>query len=150
MAVPCRTWWRPFAAPGQATSLLAVDASFVVDVCLSQAGFAPLDPEELVAPPLLLSEATSAIHELRWRGVVADEVAEMGLERLLAGAVATRRPAQLWRTAWRVADELGWAKTYDAEYVAIALLLRVPLVTVDARLRRGASSMVEVLGPTEL
>jgi len=25
--------------------------------------------------------------------------------------------------AWRIADELGWAKTYDARFVALAALL---------------------------
>jgi predicted nucleic acid-binding protein len=52
--------------------------------------------------------------------------------------------------AWRIADELGWAKTYDAEYVALASLLDCRLVTVDGRLRRGADRLGFVVGPTEL
>lgn len=44
----------------------------------------------------------------------------------------------------------GWAKTYDAEYVALAHLLGSRLLTLDARLRRTASRLVEILGPTEL
>jgi hypothetical protein len=52
--------------------------------------------------------------------------------------------------AWSVADELGWAKTYDANYVALARLLRCRLVTLDARLRRGAARHGFVVGPTEL
>jgi predicted nucleic acid-binding protein len=52
--------------------------------------------------------------------------------------------------AWRVAEELGWAKTYDAEYVALARMLRCRLLTRDERLRRGAARLVEAIGPTEL
>jgi hypothetical protein len=49
-----------------------------------------------------------------------------------------------------VADALGWAKTCDAEYVDLARLLRCRLVSIDARLPRGASRLVRVIGPGEL
>jgi predicted nucleic acid-binding protein len=52
--------------------------------------------------------------------------------------------------AWQVADELAWAKTYDAEYVGLARLLRCRLVTLDARLRRGADRLGFVVAPHEL
>jgi predicted nucleic acid-binding protein len=57
---------------------------------------------------------------------------------------------RLGAEAWRIADELRWARTHDAEYVALASLLRCRLVTVDARLRRGADRLGFVVGPTEL
>ncbi|MGH9115142.1 MAG: hypothetical protein ACRDWW_04860 [Acidimicrobiales bacterium] len=52
--------------------------------------------------------------------------------------------------AWRLAEELGWAKTYGAEYVALARLLRCRLVTLDRRLRRGTERLGFVVGPGEL
>ena len=52
--------------------------------------------------------------------------------------------------AWRVSDELGWAKTYDAEDVALARLLDCRVVTADARLRRGADRLGLVLSVSEL
>lgn len=52
--------------------------------------------------------------------------------------------------AWRLAEDLGWAKTYDAEYVALAQLVDSPLVSIDERLRRGAGHVVRILGPAEL
>jgi predicted nucleic acid-binding protein len=52
--------------------------------------------------------------------------------------------------AWRVADELGWAKTYDAEYIALAQLLRCRLVTRDERLRRGTERLGMVVLMSEL
>jgi len=45
---------------------------------------------------------------------------------------------------------MGWAKTYDAEYVALARLLSCRLVTLDARLRRGADRLGFVVAPQEL
>ncbi|MGH2992705.1 MAG: hypothetical protein ACRDL1_04125 [Solirubrobacterales bacterium] len=38
----------------------------------------------------------------------------------------------------------------DAGYVALARRLECPLLTIDARLKRGAERIVEIVGPTEL
>jgi predicted nucleic acid-binding protein len=130
--------------------VLVLDASFAVNVCLSQAGFNPLASEELVAPPLLFSEASSALHELRWRRAASAPAVETAFDRLRGAPVSARRPRRLLTEAWWVADELGLAKTYDAEYVALARLLDCRLVTVDARLRRTAQRVAAVVGPTEL
>ena len=53
-----------------------------------------------------------------------------------------RSPKRLGEEAWRVADELGWAKTYDAEYVALARLLDCRLVTLDLRSAEPSGSIV--------
>ena len=121
-----------------------------MQACLPSDGFVLLRREVLVAPPLLWSEVPSVLHELAWRGTISRQLAWDGLGRLLSAPIAARRPSRLSSEAWRIADELGWAKTYDAEYVALARLLNCRLLTVDARLRRGASGVVEILGPAEL
>ena len=127
-----------------------LDASVAVDFSLAEEGFSSLRSQRLVAPRLLWSEVPSAIHELRWRGIVSNLLADQALDQFLAAAIAERRPAALPRLAWRVAEELGWAKTYDAEYVALARLLGCRLLTADMRLRRGAARAVTVIGPAEL
>lgn len=130
--------------------MLVIDASAAVQASLPSDGFAFLDQEELVAPALLWSEVPSVLHEMAWRGTVSRELGRAALERFLAAPIGARRHARLTPEAWRIADELGWAKTYDAEYVALAHLLSSRLLTLDARLRRTASRLVEILGPTEL
>lgn len=138
------------AIEGGPLTLLVVDASAVVQACLAAGGFELFGDEDLVAPTLLWSEASSAIHELRWRREVSDRLASTALETLSTAPVARRTPRRLHREAWRVADELGWAKTYDAEYVALARLLGCRLFTIDDRLRRGAGRIVEIVGPDDL
>jgi predicted nucleic acid-binding protein len=130
--------------------VLVIDASVAFAACAAPDGFDEFRDEQLAAPPLMWSEARSAIHELAWRGQIGGQDADATRRRLERCPVDRRMPRNLGEEAWRVADELGWAKTYDAEYVALARLLRCRLVTLDARLRRGADRLGFVVGPAEL
>lgn len=130
--------------------MLVVDAAVVITACLSEIGLKALGREELVAPHLMWSEASSVLHELRWRREISAELTTIALDRLTAADVSARRPKGLIEEAWRVADRLGWAKTYDAEYLALARLLKCRLLTSDAKLKAVGSSLVNVVGPSDL
>ena len=130
--------------------MLVVDASAIVQACLSEADLDRLNDHDLIAPPLLWSEATSVLHELEWRREISRQLSDRSRGRLAQMRIRRRFPADLLAEAWRVATELGWAKTYDAEYVALARLTRSPLLTVDARLAAAAARLVEVRAPTDL
>ena len=130
--------------------MLVVDASYAVRALGAVDGFGELADDALVAPPLLWPEARSVLHARLARGELAREDAYRARERLEAGPLDQRHPPELGREAWRMADELGWVRTYDAEYVALASLLECRLVTIDARLRRGADRLGFVVGPGEL
>lgn len=52
--------------------------------------------------------------------------------------------------AWRVAEDIGLPKAYDAEFVALAGLLSRRFVTLDRRLRRACASLCFAIGPSEL
>jgi predicted nucleic acid-binding protein len=132
------------------TLTLVIDASVAVVSSLANDGFATLGDETLVAPFLMWSEARSALHELLWRGEIAVEDARTAQSRLETCPVAQRRHRSLGEHAWQIADQFGWAKSYDAEYVALAQLLGCRLVTLDAGLRRTTQRLGFVVSPSEL
>ncbi|MDQ4124402.1 MAG: type II toxin-antitoxin system VapC family toxin [Actinomycetota bacterium] len=120
---------------------VVVDANVAFEALSTTDGFRRLGDVELVAPPLLWSEVRSALHVAVWRGVLGDEAAKSAHAALDSGPVRERRHRSLGRVAWEIADELGWAKTYDAEYLALASLLAIPIVTFDGRVARAAGQL---------
>lgn len=130
--------------------ILVVDASVVAPACAAVDGFGQFGREELVAPPLLWPEVRATLHLAVFRGRTSAELGRAALERLEKAPIRARDHARLGREAWRVADEFGWGRTYDAEYVALAQLLGCRLVTNDVRLHRGAARLGFVVRPTEL
>jgi predicted nucleic acid-binding protein len=129
---------------------LVIDASAASNACLAETGFATYRAEELVAPSLLWSEVRSSLHEAVWRKELAADRGLDALAKLGVAPIAARTHARLSLKAWEIADQLGWAKTYDAEYIALAVLLKCRLVTLDERLRRGTERFSIVIGPGDL
>jgi predicted nucleic acid-binding protein len=130
--------------------MLVVDASVAVAACHTPVGFASLRGHKLLAPQLMVTEASSVLHEMAWRGEITKPRAKTMLERLLKAPVEIRAPENLIEAAWDVADELGWAKTYDAQYVALAQLLKCRLLTIDERMLRGVARLEIAVRPREL
>lgn len=98
---------------------------------------------QLLAPTLVRSQALSALYEAARRGEVS---AADGLERVTrVNSLRVRFLGDkvLQRTAWRIADQLGWETTFDAEFVALTQLQADVFVTSDRDLARAVSGLVE-------
>ncbi len=130
--------------------MLVIDASVALSAALTRDGFDRIAHNDLIAPPLMWSEAVSTLREHAWRGDISAAQATASLSALMAAPIRKRAPRALYTEAWRIAEQLGWAKTYDAEYVALARLSGCRLLTRDDRLRRGAARVVESIGPSQL
>jgi predicted nucleic acid-binding protein len=117
-----------------------VDASAVLH--LVSAEVAVSDEHELLAPTLLRSQTLSALHEVVHRGEIPAEVARERLTRVGRMNIRLLGDAVLRRRAWELADQLGWASTYNAEYVALTQLQADAFVTLDAELARSVEGIV--------
>lgn len=129
---------------------LVVDATVTIASVGSAEGFKALGDDDLVAPALMWSEARSTMHLGLLNGKVSAEQAKVQHERLEGCPVRRVDEPELGRTAWKIAEQFGWGRTYDAEYVALAQILGCRLVTLDGALRRGADRLGFVVSPAEL
>jgi len=98
---------------------------------------------KLVAPTLVRSQALSALYEAARRGEIPAAEGMERVTRINSLKVRFLGDKVLQRTAWRVADELGWETTYDAEYVALTQLQADAFVTSNRELAQAASGLVE-------
>ena len=117
-----------------------VDCGVVLHLAAEEIQLAP--QHELLAPTLLRSQTLSTLHEAVHRGEIPEAVALERLARIQALPIRLLGDAVLRRNAWQLADRLGWAETYDAEYVALTRLQADALVTLDAELARRVEGIV--------
>ena len=117
-----------------------VDAGAVIHIVT--AGVEVSKEHELLAPTLLRSQVLSLLHEGVQRGEIPADVARDRLARIGRMSIRLLGDGVLRRKAWQVADELGWASTYNAEYVALTQLQADALITVDAEFARSVEGVV--------
>ena len=97
---------------------------------------------ELLAPTLLRSQTLSAMHEAVHAGEIPPNVALDRLTRIWAMPIRLLGDAVLRRRAFELAEQLGWAETYDAEYLALTQLQADAFVTQDTELARRVEGIV--------
>jgi len=119
-----------------------VDASAVIHLASNEVEVS--DAHQLLAPTLLRSQVLSELHEAVQRGEIPDDVARDRLARIGRMKIRLLGDGVLRRRAWEVADQLGWAATYDAEYVALTQLQADAFITLDAELARSVEGIVTI------
>ncbi|MDQ1545132.1 MAG: hypothetical protein QOH69_36 [Actinomycetota bacterium] len=118
----------------------AIDA--ITAIRLVREGLTVPDEHQLVAPKSLQTQAMSQLYREVRAGALSEDDARAVLDgittmriRLLGDRVSRGR-------AWRIAEQLDWDDTANAEYVAIAMLQADVFVTVDDRLARDVEGIV--------
>jgi predicted nucleic acid-binding protein len=117
-----------------------VDATAVILVASAEVKVAA--KHKLLAPTLLRSQTLSVLHEAVHRSEIPAEVARDRLARIGRLPIRLLGDAVLRRRAWELADQLGWASTYDAEYVALTQLQADAFITLDRKLARSVKGIV--------
>ena len=117
-----------------------LDASAVLHVASAEIDVS--GKHKLLAPTLLRSQTLSRLHEAVQHGELTADVAREQLARIGKLPIRFLGDAVLRRRAWEIADQLGWATTYDAEYVALTQLQADAFVTLNKKLARSVEGMV--------
>ena len=125
-----------------------LDAGVVIH--LASGGIEVPATHQLLAPTLLRSQTLSTLHEAVQRGEIPAAVARDRLARIGRMPIRLLGDAVLRRRAWDLADHLGWASTYNAEYIALTQLQADAFVTLDAELARSVQGVVSTAAIDEL
>jgi predicted nucleic acid-binding protein len=99
---------------------------------------------QLIAPTLVRSQALASLYGAARMGEISAAEGIERVTRINSLRVRFLGDKVLQRQAWKVAEQLGWETTYDAEYVALTMLQADAFVTSDAELARTVSGLVEV------
>lgn len=105
---------------------------------------------ELLAPTLLRSQTLSMVHEAVHRGEISADIGRQRLSDIGRVKIRLLGDAVLRRRAWELAEQLGWASTYDAEYLALTQLQADAFVTLDVELARLAEPIVRLASIDDL
>ena len=126
-------------------------ARFVID-CETLLGLASGSVEvasnhQLFAPTLVRSQALAALYDAAHRGEISAAEGLERISRLNSASLKVRflGDRALQRQAWKIADQLGWETTYDAEYVALTTLQADALVTSNPDLARAVAGLVKTV-----
>lgn len=99
---------------------------------------------ELLAPTLIRSQLLNALFQAVRRGDLTTEDAGRRMDFVRGLKLRLLGDRVLQRVAWRLAEQLGWEDTFDAEYVALTTLQADAFVTLDAGLADAVRDLVEI------
>jgi predicted nucleic acid-binding protein len=99
---------------------------------------------QIVAPTLLRSQLLSLLYQAADRGELTRKDAERQLDYVRGLRIRLLGDRVLQSVAWKVAAQLGWPDTFDAEYVALTQLQADAFITLDRKLARAVRDLVTV------
>jgi predicted nucleic acid-binding protein len=102
------------------------------------------DEHQLLAPTLLRSQMLSLLYQAVRRGEMRKKDADQQLNYVRGLRIRLLGDRVLQNVAWKIAYQLGWSDTFDAEYVALTQLQADALITLDGQLTDAVKDLVTV------
>jgi len=102
------------------------------------------DEHQIVAPTLLRSQVLSKLYQAVQRGELTKKDANRRLDYLRGLRIRLLGDRVLQSYAWKVAADLRWPETFDAEYVALTQLQADAFITLDKKLAVAVKDLVTV------
>jgi predicted nucleic acid-binding protein len=102
------------------------------------------DEHQLLAPTLLRSQMLSLLYQAVRRDEMAKKDADRQLNYVRALRIRLLGDRVLQNVAWKIADQLGWPDTLDAEYVALTTLQADAFITLDVQLAHAVKGIVMI------
>jgi predicted nucleic acid-binding protein len=120
----------------------AIDA--LTAIRLVREGVTVPDEHQLVAPKSLQTQAMSLLYRQVRAGSLTKEEARTVLEGITTMRIRLLGDRVSRGVAWKVAEQLDWDDTTNAEYIAVAQLQADFFVTLDEQLASQAQTMVAI------
>jgi predicted nucleic acid-binding protein len=98
----------------------------------------------LLAPTLLRSQVLALAYSQVRQGLLEKKEAAERLDYLRGLQIRLLGDRVLQQVAWKMAEQLGWADTFVAEYLALTELQGDALVVLNPELAKTASTVVPV------
>ena len=117
-----------------------IDAAAAIEIARGQVEVAA--GHSLVAPSLLRSQVLSILYRAVRAGEVSVKEGKVLLDRVTELKIRLLGDRVSRGTAWRIAEELGWDDTPDAEYLAVTRLQADALIALDPDLALRAAGVV--------
>ena len=102
------------------------------------------EEHQILAPTLLRSQVLSLLYQAVHQGEMTKESADQRLNDVRGLRVRLLGDRVLQDLAWKMADQLGWSNTYDAEYVALTQLQADAFITLDEQLAHAVKNLVTI------
>lgn len=99
---------------------------------------------QLLAPTLLRSQIVSLLYQAVRHGALSPQDAERRLAYVRGLRLRLLGDRVLQKVAWQIAEQLGWADTLTAEYIALTQLQADAFITLDEQLSRAVQGVVTV------
>lgn len=100
--------------------------------------------QQLLAPTLLRSQLLSLLYRAVRQGELTRQEADRQLNYVRGLQIRLLGDRVLQSVAWKIAEQLGWPDTLDAEYVALTQLQADALITLDAKFAAAVGALVTV------